>query len=190
MAEYAAGRRVLLIFDEAQNLSQESLEELRMLTNINSGKDEVVQLVLVGQPELREMIRRPSLVQLAQRIAVSYHLKPLDAASTDAFITHRLKVVGGTGEEITAAARGPCPSGHRRRAAADQPALRHGAALCLVDGAPRGRCRHPRTGAARQHLLRRPGRRQAAAGRGGGQSPGRGGRKRPEFRTGTRCRPD
>lgn len=105
VAEYAAGRRVILIFDEAQNLSLESLEELRMLTNINSGKDEVVQLVLVGQPELREMIRRPSLVQLAQRIAVSYHLKPLDEASTGAFIVHRLRVSGGSGEEFSTEAR-------------------------------------------------------------------------------------
>ena len=100
IAEYAAGRRTLLIFDEAQNLSQESLEELRMLTNINSGKDEVIQLVLVGQPELREMIRQPSLEQIAQRIAVSYHLEPLDRETTTAFIAHRLRAVGGTGAEF------------------------------------------------------------------------------------------
>lgn len=105
VSEYAAGRRILLVFDEAQNLSHESLEELRMLTNINSGKDEVVQLVLVGQPELREAICSPSLIQLAQRIAVSYHLTPLDDESTDAFVVHRLKVAGGTGEEFSAPAR-------------------------------------------------------------------------------------
>lgn len=104
IAEYAADRRTILIFDEAQNLSQESLEELRMLTNINTGKDEVVQLVLVGQPELREMICRPHLEQLAQRIAVSYHLEPLDRETTGAFIIHRLRAVGGSGEEFTAAA--------------------------------------------------------------------------------------
>lgn len=101
IAEYAAGRRTLLIFDEAQNLSQESLEELRMLTNINTGKDEVVQLVLVGQPELRAMISRPNLEQLAQRIAASYHLDPLDVATTAAFISHRLRAVGGSGHEFT-----------------------------------------------------------------------------------------
>lgn len=105
IAEYAAGRRVTLIFDEAQNLSLESLEELRMLTNINTGKDEVVQLVLVGQPELADTIRRPELVQLAQRIAVSYHLLPLDAAMTSDFIMHRLLAAGGTGEEFDLAAR-------------------------------------------------------------------------------------
>lgn len=101
IAEYAANRRILLIFDEAQNLSQESLKELRMLTNINTGKDEVIQLVLVGQPELREMIRQPNLVQLAQRIAVSYHLHPLDQETTAAFIIHRLRAVGGTGTEFS-----------------------------------------------------------------------------------------
>jgi type II secretory pathway predicted ATPase ExeA len=101
ITEYAAGRRTLLIFDEAQNLSQESLEELRMLTNINTGKDEVVQLVLVGQPELRAMISRPNLEQLAQRIAASYHLDPLDVATTAAFISHRLRAVGGSGSEFT-----------------------------------------------------------------------------------------
>ena len=102
--EYASGRRVVLIFDEAQNLSPESLEELRMLTNINSGKDEVIQLVLVGQPELREMVLHPSLRQLAQRIAASFHLTPLDEQSVVELIAHRLKAAGGTGEEVTLAA--------------------------------------------------------------------------------------
>lgn len=99
--EYAAGRRVVLIFDEAQNLSRESLEELRMLTNINSGKDEVIQLVLVGQPELRELVLDPSLRQLAQRIAASFHLLPLDERSVGELIAHRLRAAGGSGEEIT-----------------------------------------------------------------------------------------
>ncbi|MFZ1725604.1 MAG: AAA family ATPase [Albidovulum sp.] len=102
--EYAAGRRVVLIFDEAQNLSSESLEELRMLTNINSGKDEVIQLVLVGQPELRDMILDPALRQLAQRIAASFHLRPLDESGVLELIAHRLKAAGGSGEEITESA--------------------------------------------------------------------------------------
>ncbi|MCV2867317.1 AAA family ATPase [Defluviimonas sp. WL0002] len=102
--EYSAGRRVVLIFDEAQNLSGESLEELRMLTNINTGKDEVIQLVLVGQPELREMVLDPSLRQLAQRIAASFHLKPLDEAGAVEMVAHRLTAAGGTGKEITRAA--------------------------------------------------------------------------------------
>lgn len=102
--EYASGRRVVLIFDEAQNLSPESLEELRMLTNINSGKDEVIQLVLVGQPELRDMVLDPSLRQLAQRIAASFHLLPLDAKAVGELIAYRLRAAGGTGAEITPAA--------------------------------------------------------------------------------------
>ncbi|MEE9389202.1 MAG: AAA family ATPase [Paracoccaceae bacterium] len=97
---YAEGKRVVLIFDEAQNLSQDSLEELRMLTNINSNKDELIQLVLVGQEELRDMIKKPELRQLAQRIAASFHLKPLSESATHEFIMHRLRVAGGTGDEI------------------------------------------------------------------------------------------
>lgn len=102
---YAEGKRVILIFDEAQNLSTDSLEELRMLTNINSNKDELIQLVLVGQNELRDVIKRPELRQLAQRIAASFHLRPLSEESTHEFIVHRLRVAGGSGEEINEKAR-------------------------------------------------------------------------------------
>ncbi len=99
--EYAAGRTVLLIFDEAQNLGDERLEELRMLTNINSGKDQLLQLILVGQPELRRLLQSPELRQFAQRISVYFHLAPLDAVSSANYIRHRLKHVGGSGEEFT-----------------------------------------------------------------------------------------
>jgi type II secretory pathway predicted ATPase ExeA len=92
--EYAAGRRVVLIFDEAQNLGEEALEELRMFTNINSGKDELLQLVLVGQPELRDVIARPSMKQFAQRVAANYHLTAMDLRTVRAYIPHRLKVAG------------------------------------------------------------------------------------------------
>lgn len=102
--EYAAGRRVILIFDEAQNLSLEGLEELRMLTNINSNKDELLQLVLVGQPELREMVMRPELRQFAQRVAANFHLPRMDAETVGAYIHHRLSVAGGTGKEFTSEA--------------------------------------------------------------------------------------
>lgn len=95
IAEYAAGRRVILIFDEAQNLSRESLEELRMFTNINSGKDELLQLVLVGQPELRTMVRHPSLTQFAQRVAAAVHLPAMDGPMVRAYIRHRLEIAGG-----------------------------------------------------------------------------------------------
>ena len=77
--EYACGRRTMLIFDEAQNLSLETLEELRMFSNINADKDELLQLVLVGQPELRALIGQPRLVQFAQRVAAEYHLPGMSA---------------------------------------------------------------------------------------------------------------
>jgi type II secretory pathway predicted ATPase ExeA len=93
--EYAKGRRTLLIFDEAQNLSIEVLEELRLLSNVNSEKDLVLQILLVGQPELRTKLSRPELRQFAQRVSVDFHLKPLDREETHAYIHHRLKVAGG-----------------------------------------------------------------------------------------------
>ncbi|MDZ4140127.1 MAG: AAA family ATPase [Erythrobacter sp.] len=98
ISEYAAGRRVILIFDEAQNLTRESLEELRMFTNINSNKDELLQLVLVGQPELRDIVRRADLTQFAQRVAANFHLSAMDAPTVRAYISHRLKVAGAAHE--------------------------------------------------------------------------------------------
>ncbi len=95
VGQHKLGRRVLLIIDEAQNLTRDALEDLRMLTNINSGRDEVLQLLLVGQPELRAMVRRPDLVQFAQRVAASYHLPRLDVASTGGYIASRIKRAGG-----------------------------------------------------------------------------------------------
>jgi len=105
IAEYAQGRRVILIFDEAQNLSRESLEELRMFTNINANKDELLQLVLVGQPELRDMIRRPDLRQFAQRVSSAFHLQAMDETTVRAYISHRLKVAGATSELFHRSAR-------------------------------------------------------------------------------------
>ena len=104
LAEYAAGRHVVLVIDEAQNLSREALEELRMLTNVNSNKDELLQLILIGQPELRAMIERPELRQFAQRVAASYHLTPMDRKTVAGYIRHRLVHAGGTGEEFSAKA--------------------------------------------------------------------------------------
>lgn len=101
VGEYAQGRKVILIFDEAQNLSIEGLEELRLLTNINSGKDELLQLILVGQPELRDLVLNPRMRQLAQRITASFHLTPMDLPATEHYISHRLRHAGGTGEEFT-----------------------------------------------------------------------------------------
>ncbi|WP_254444494.1 MULTISPECIES: ExeA family protein [unclassified Ruegeria] len=104
ISEYAAGRRVVLIIDEAQNLSSEGLEELRMLTNINSNKDELIQLILVGQPELRDMVRSPSMRQLAQRVAASFHLDKMDQKTVTKYISHRMETAGGTGKEFTSGA--------------------------------------------------------------------------------------
>lgn len=104
LGEYAKSRRVILIFDEAQNLSIEGLEELRMLTNINSNKDVLVQLVLVGQPELRTMVQQPEMRQLAQRVAASFHLGKMSPETVVSYISHRLRIAGGSGQEFTAEA--------------------------------------------------------------------------------------
>ncbi|WP_395020410.1 ExeA family protein [Dongia sp.] len=106
IAEYGAGRQCILIVDEAQNLSIEVLEELRLLSNINSGKDLLLQVVLVGQPELLEKLRRPELSQFAQRIAVSHHLTPLPYAETRRYIEHRVKVAGSDRPLFTEMAMG------------------------------------------------------------------------------------
>lgn len=94
--EHRNHRSVLMIIDEAQNLTREALEDLRMLTNINAGKEEVLQLLLVGQPELRDMVRRPDLVQFAQRIAASYHIPRLGAEGVAGYIAARLRAAGGS----------------------------------------------------------------------------------------------
>jgi putative secretion ATPase (PEP-CTERM system associated) len=86
-----AGRLVLLVIDEAQNLSLAALEELRMLSNLETEKSKLLQIVLVGQPNLRQTLLQPELEQLRQRITVSYHLPPLDAEETWNYINHRLR---------------------------------------------------------------------------------------------------
>jgi general secretion pathway protein A len=91
---YAQGLRVVLIVDEAQNLSTEALEQIRLLTNLETPRQKLLQIILLGQPELREMLARPELRQLAQRITARYHLTPLDEDETDAYLRHRLAVAG------------------------------------------------------------------------------------------------
>jgi len=93
--EYGKGRRTLLILDEAQNLSVAVLEELRLLSNVNSEKDLILQILLVGQPELRTKLSKPRLRQFAQRVSVDFHLTPLERGETHAYIRHRLMVAGG-----------------------------------------------------------------------------------------------
>ena len=87
-------RRVVLIVDEAQNMEIETLEELRLLSNINVTKEILLQLVLVGQPELVDKLNEPQLVQFAQRISIEYHLAPLNFQETEEYIEHRIKVAG------------------------------------------------------------------------------------------------
>jgi general secretion pathway protein A len=86
-----AGRLALLVIDEAQNLSPAALEEVRMLSNLETEKSKLIQVVLVGQPNLRDVLARPELEQLRQRVTVSYHLAALDIDDTGAYINHRLK---------------------------------------------------------------------------------------------------
>jgi putative secretion ATPase (PEP-CTERM system associated) len=97
LAEYLvdqrlAGRMILLVIDEAQNLSLGALEELRMLSNLETEKSKLLQIVLVGQPNLRDKLAAPELEQLRQRITVSYHLNPLDSEETAKYINHRLRL--------------------------------------------------------------------------------------------------
>jgi putative secretion ATPase (PEP-CTERM system associated) len=87
----SAGRLALLVIDEAQNLSLSALEEVRMLSNLETEKSKLMQIVLVGQPNLRDLLQRPELEQLRQRVTVSYHVRPLDAEATFGYVNHRLK---------------------------------------------------------------------------------------------------
>lgn len=98
---HATGRRTVLIVDEAQNLSREVLEQVRLLTNLETAKHKLLRIILVGQPELRTLLARPDLRQLAQRITARYHLPPLDREETIAYIGHRLRVAGGRGDLFT-----------------------------------------------------------------------------------------
>ncbi|MDH5572926.1 MAG: AAA family ATPase [Gammaproteobacteria bacterium] len=95
ISEYAKSRRTVLIIDEAQNLSPSTMEELRMLSNINTDKDQILQLVLVGQPELRKTLMRHDLRQFAQRISADYHLKTLNKDEVKEYIYHRISIAGG-----------------------------------------------------------------------------------------------
>ena len=96
-SQEALNHPVVLIFDEAQNLDVTTLEELRMLSNYETEKEKLVQIILVGQPELREKLDRPELAQLRQRISVRCHLGPLTREETEAYIQHRLRVAGSNG---------------------------------------------------------------------------------------------
>jgi general secretion pathway protein A len=95
LAAHAAGRSAVLIIDEAQSLSAEVLEQLRLLTNLETHERKLLQIILIGQPELRDMLARPGLEQLAQRVIARYHLRALTAGETVRYVQHRLAVAGG-----------------------------------------------------------------------------------------------
>jgi general secretion pathway protein A len=100
--QYAAGRRVLLIVDEAQNLSMRVLEEVRMLSGVETTKEKVLRIILAGQPELNDKLDAPELEQLTQRVRLRFHLQTLSESETRAYIQHRLEVAGAGDRELFA----------------------------------------------------------------------------------------
>jgi general secretion pathway protein A len=98
---HAEGRRIIVLVDEAQNLSTEVLEQVRLLTNLETPTQKLLQIILIGQPELRELLDRNELRQLAQRITGRYHLRPLTPEETKGYVRHRLKVAGSSEEIFT-----------------------------------------------------------------------------------------
>src|ERR1700691_1702958 len=100
--QHIAGRKVVLIVDEAQNLSYRVLEEVRMLSGVESAKEKALRIILAGQPELNEKLNSAELVQLAQRVRLRFHLTALTAVETTGYIDHRLEVAGSQGRRIFA----------------------------------------------------------------------------------------
>jgi general secretion pathway protein A len=98
--QYAAGRKVLLIVDEAQNLSMRVLEEIRMLSGVETTKEKVLRIILAGQPELNHKLDAPALEQLSQRVRLRFHLQNLNEAETQSYIQHRLDVAGAGDREL------------------------------------------------------------------------------------------
>src|SRR5258707_835460 len=92
LTQRAAGRRSVVVVDEAQALSVEALEELRLLSNLETTTEKLLRIVLVGQPQLRPLLLHPSLVQLNQRITLRWHIGPLDYPETAAYVAHRIAV--------------------------------------------------------------------------------------------------
>jgi general secretion pathway protein A len=104
LSAHAEGRRIIVIVDEAQNLSAEVLEQVRLLTNLETPTQKLLQIILIGQPELRELLDRTELRQLAQRITGRYHLEPLSRDETQGYVRHRLRVAGAAEEIFTPSA--------------------------------------------------------------------------------------
>ncbi len=182
LQQHAAGRNNVLIIDEAQNLAPDVLEQLRLLTNLETSERKLLQIILIGQPELRAMVAAPELEQLAQRVIARYHLQALSADETRQYIAHRLAVAG---------LQGPLP--FQQRALARVHALTGGVPrrinlLCdraLLGAYAAGRARGQRSHGApgRARGVRCAGRRRPGAGRwwpaGPGWAGGRGSAGRP-----------
>lgn len=98
LANHGAGKNAVVLIDEAQNLSRNVLEQIRMLSNLETETEKLLQIVLVGQPELRDLLAQPSLRQLNERISVRYHLDALQEDDVPDYIVHRLTVAGNTGQ--------------------------------------------------------------------------------------------
>jgi general secretion pathway protein A len=103
---HARGRHTVLIIDEAQNLSTEVLEQMRLLTNLETNERKLLQIILLGQPELALMLERPELRQLSQRIVARYHLGPLSRSEVAAYVRHRLEISGAQRQLFPAALMG------------------------------------------------------------------------------------
>ena len=101
---YAEARRIVLIVDEAQALTPELLEQIRLLTNLETPKKKLLQIILIGQPELRDLLDRPEMRQVAQRITGRYHLEPLGKDDTALYVRHRMKVAGAQSDVFTPSA--------------------------------------------------------------------------------------
>ncbi len=142
VTQVSEGKRSLLIVDEAQNLTPRAVEELRMLSNFQFGKQALLQTFLVGQPEFREILQHPNMQQLRQRVTATCHIGPLDVEETQGYIEHRLKCAGSTGKNPSSA-HGTFEGhlqGHGWNSAAHQLGLRQAAAVGL-SWATRSRCR-------------------------------------------------
>ncbi|HEY6453278.1 MAG TPA: AAA family ATPase [Steroidobacteraceae bacterium] len=100
--QYSAGRKIMLVVDEAQNLSERVLEEVRLLSGVEATKEKVLRIILAGQPELNQKLDAPELEQLTQRVRLRFHLSALSAAETHSYILHRLEVAGSQGRSIFA----------------------------------------------------------------------------------------
>ena len=101
---HSRGRRIVMIIDEAQNLETDALEQVRLLTNLETTTEKLLQIILIGQPELRDLLDRDDLRQLSQRITARYHLDPIDKSDTEAYINHRLQIVDGRAGTFTSEA--------------------------------------------------------------------------------------